>query len=568
MFLSRRREHMMKYFRLGEVLLNENLITQTQLEEALSHQQIHKTRLGQSLVDLGFVSDRDIKEALARKLNVEFIESPLYLVDEVVAKMIPEQMARKYKIVGISLKHGTYTIATTDPLNFEAIEDVGMVTGLNVKTVISFESEIEKTINRVYSTSSESIVESLDPESVANLTQKELDDISMESRVDSAPVVKLVNSIISEAYNLNASDIHIEPEEYETRIRFRIDGDLLVYNNINKNLHNLVTTRIKLIAGMNIAEKRVPQDGSFKFSSEYVSVDMRVSSIPTPFGEKLVLRLLGADKNITYDLHSLGISEETLTKINEAIKVPHGILLVTGPTGSGKTTTLYSVLENLSDEKKSVVTIEDPVERNFEGINQVQINTKAGLTFASGLRSILRQDPDIIMVGEIRDSETAEIAIRAAITGHLVLSTLHTNDALSAIPRLIDMGVEPYMVASSIKCVIAQRLVKRICPHCSKPSEPDLEANLLLNNEIEQASLGEGCVRCNQTGYLGRIAVFEVVLVNNKLQELIANRATMETLRAYVEDHHIRSLRDELVTLVNQGITSTDEAVRILYNVD
>lgn len=559
---------MMKYFRLGEILVSNGLITDEQLEEALGYQKVNKKRLGETLVELGFVSDREINETLAKKLDVEFIESPLYLVDDTVARLIPESMARKYKIVGLGLRSGSLTIATTDPLDFEAIEDVAMITGLNVKTVISFESEIEKTINRVYSTASENIAESIDEESLSRLSPKELEDAGMESRVDSAPIVKLVNSIISEAYNLNASDIHIEPEEFETRIRFRIDGDLLVYNTINKNLHNLVTTRIKLIAGMNIAEKRVPLDGSFKFKSEYVTVDMRVSSIPTPHGEKLVLRLLGADKNVTYDLHSLGLSDQTLAKINESIKVPHGIFLVTGPTGSGKTTTLYSILHGLNDEKKSIVTVEDPVERNFKGINQVQINTKAGLTFASGLRSILRQDPDIIMVGEIRDGETAEIAIRAAITGHLVLSTLHTNDALSSVHRLVDMGVEPYMVASSVKCVVAQRLVKRVCTHCSHEVEIEPEANRLLNNKMEKSFKGEGCVRCNQTGYLGRVAVFEVVQIDHKLQEMISNRASMETMKRYVSENDIRSLREELIDLVNQGMTSSDEAVRILYNID
>lgn len=558
----------MKYAPLGQVLLEDNLITQNQLNEALERQRVSKKRLGETLIELGYVTDRDIALNLAKKLGIEFIESPLYSVEESIAKQIPEQIARRYKLVGVTLRQGSIVVAMTDPLNFEAIEDVAMVTGLNVETVISFESEIEKTISKVYSTSADTLVESIDENAFTAIIEKDIAEANMESRVDSAPVVKLVNSLISEAYAMNASDIHIEPEEYETRVRFRIDGDLLVYSTFSKSLHNLVTTRIKLIAGMNIAEKRLPQDGSFKYSSEYVKVDMRVSSLPTPHGEKLVLRLLGADKTITYDLRSLGLSEATLEKIEKAIRVPHGIFLVTGPTGSGKTTTLYSILHKLNDEKKSVVTIEDPVERNFPHISQVQINTKAGLTFASGLRSILRQDPDTIMVGEIRDGETAEIAIRAAITGHLVLSTLHTNDALSAIPRLTDMGVEPYMVASSVKCVVAQRLVKRVCPHCYKEVEVDLGARLLLKEDIKTSRLGEGCVRCNHTGYLGRIAVFEIILVDQKLQEMIAKRATMDDLRDYVNKHDIRGLRNELVDLIRSGITSTEEAVRILYNID
>ncbi len=557
----------MKYFPLGQILISDGLLTQEQLDDALDRQRISKKRLGEILIEMRVVTERDIYQTLAKKLGVEFVESPLYIVDEQVARSIPEAIARKYKIVGVNLKQGSIVVATTDPLNFEAIEDVAMVTGLNVKTVISFESEIEKTISRVYSNSEDSLVESLD-ERESKLSKKEIEEANMESRVDSAPIVKLVNSIISEAYSLNASDIHIEPEESETRIRFRIDGDLLVYKVINRSLHNLVTTRIKLIAGINIAEKRIPQDGSFKYVSDYVKVDMRVSSLPTPFGEKLVLRLLGADKNITYDLHSLGLSDQTVAKIEKAIRVPHGIFLVTGPTGSGKTTTLYSILHNINDEKRSIVTVEDPVERNFSGITQVQINHKAGLTFASGLRSILRQDPDTIMVGEIRDGETAEIAIRAAITGHFVLSTLHTNDALSAVPRLIDMGVEPFMVASSLKAVVAQRLVKKICHHCAVDQEVRIEENRLLNNKVVLCAVGEGCVRCNNTGYLGRTAVFEVILVDRQLQELIAKRASMDELRSYVDTHDIRGLREELVDLVNTKQTTIEEAVRILYNVD
>lgn len=319
---------------------------------------------------------------------------------------------------------------------------------------------------------------------------------------------------------------------------------------------------------MNIAEKRIPQDGSFQFKSEFFTFDIRVSSLPTAYGEKIVLRLLGADRNIDYNLSSLGLSPYTQEIIQKAIKLPHGILLVTGPTGSGKTTTLYSMLAQLADIKKAIVTIEDPIERKFRGITQVQVNPRSGLTFASGLRSILRQDPDTIMIGEIRDGETAEIAIRAAITGHFVLSTVHTNDALSTVVRLVDMGVEPFLVASSVKCVISQRLVKKICPVCKTQHHVELSDNILLQTKLETAHKGNGCSECNQTGYQGRTAVFEIILIDNKLQGMIADRANMDDLKKYAKEKNMRMLREEVLDLINTGVTTVEEGIRILYSVD
>ena len=393
-------------------------------------------------------------------------------------------------------------------------------------------------------------------------------DAGMNERIDSAPIVKLVNSLIMEAYQQNASDIHIEPHEESTRIRFRVDGDLLLHNELGHDVHQLISTRIKIISGMNIAEKRVPQDGSFQFKSDFFNVDIRVSSLPTPFGEKIVLRLLGADRSIEYNLHGLGLSDQTIETIEKAVRLPHGIILVTGPTGSGKTTTLYSMLSRLSDPRKAIVTVEDPIERKFDAITQVQVNTRAGLTFASGLRSILRQDPDTIMVGEIRDAETAEIAIRAAITGHLVLSTLHTNDALSTVVRLVDMGVEPFLVASSVKCVIAQRLVKKLCPYCKKEHEVSSSDNLLLHTNFVKVFGPVGCSQCNNLGYSGRTAVFEIVLIDSVLERMISEGATMEGLRKYAATKNLRSLRDEVLDLVKSGKSSIEEAVRILYSVE
>lgn len=563
----------MKVLRLGQVLIEEKIISEEQLEEALSRQKILKKRLGEVVSELGFATEKDILQALAKRLKVEYLESPIFSIELEVVKLIPETLAKRYSIVPIHLKAGALTIATNDPLDFACLEDIGMVTGLEIKTILSPKDEIDRAIGRVYSKhSSDELLADINEEFSAKentgiIDKKTAEDETMAERVDSAPVVKLVSSIIYDAYQLNASDIHIEPDEKVTRVRLRVDGDLQLHKELSAELHSLIITRIKIISGMNIAEKRVPQDGGFQFHKDVV-VDMRVSSIPTPYGEKIVMRLLGADRNISYELSSLGLSTYTQEIIFKALRLPHGILLVTGPTGSGKTTTLYSMIAQLSDIKKNIVTVEDPIERKFDGITQIQVNERAGLTFANGLRSILRQDPDIIMVGEIRDNETAEIAIRAAITGHFVLSTIHTNDALSTIVRLVDMGVEPFLVASSLRCVISQRLVKKICPHCKKKVPVSFEDNLLLNTKFKTASQGMGCQKCNNTGYSGRTAVFETILIDSALEAMIANSASMDDMKAYSKDKNIRLLRDEVLDLVEKGVTTVAEAILILYTAE
>lgn len=562
----------MKAVRLGQVLVDENIITPEQLNNALERQKVVKKRLGVVISEMGYANERDILKALAKRLSVEYVDTPLFSIELDVVKLIPEILARKYNIVPMNLKAGVITIATNDPLDFTCLEDLNIITGYEIRTVVSSTTEIEKTINRVYSRrSADEIINDIKDEygvaSTIGLEQAS-DDESMAERVDSAPVVKLVNNLIFDAFQQNASDIHIEPSENMTRVRYRIDGDLQLHNEFSAEVHQLISTRIKIISGMNIAEKRVPQDGSFQFKSEFFTFDIRVSSLPTPYGEKIVLRLLGADRNIDYNLSSLGLSEYTQEIIRKALKLPHGILLVTGPTGSGKTTTLYSMLAQLSDVRKAIVTIEDPIERKFNGITQVQVNPRAGLTFANGLRSILRQDPDTIMIGEIRDGETAEIAIRAAITGHFVLSTIHTNDALSTVVRLVDMGVEPFLVASSVKCVISQRLVKKVCPNCKKEHKVDLADNMLLQTSLDVAFKGNGCTECNQTGYQGRTAVFEIILIDAKLQEMIADKANMDDLKKYASTQKMRMLREEVLDLINQGVTTVEEGIRILYTVD
>lgn len=563
----------MKAIPIGQLLVEEKVISKEQLESALIEQRTSKKRLGEVIAELGFASERDILRTLALRLGVEYVDTPLFIVELDVIRLIPEALARRYSIIPVYLRSGALTIATNDPLDFACLEDIAMITGLEIKTVLAPLPEIDRAINRVYAKkSSDDIMGNIKDEFSASylpsMEKIDQDDVNMAERVDSAPIVKLVNSLIMEAYQQNASDIHIEPEERFTRIRFRIDGDLVVHNELSHEIHQLITTRIKIISSMNIAEKRVPQDGSFQFKNDFLLVDMRVSSLPTPFGEKIVMRLLGADRSIDYNLKSLGLSEQTLTMIDKAIRLPHGILLVTGPTGSGKTTTLYSMLAKLADPRKAIVTVEDPIERKFEGITQVQVNARAGLTFASGLRSILRQDPDTIMVGEIRDAETAEIAIRAAITGHFVLSTIHTNDALSTIVRLVDMGVEPFLVASSVKCVISQRLVKKLCTHCKTEREVESSDNILLHTQYKTAFVPVGCSHCNNTGYSGRTAVFEIILIDSTLERMISDGATMEQLKNYAQSKNMRMLRDEVLDLISAGKTSIEEGIRILYTAD
>ena len=563
----------MKAIPIGQLLVDERIITSEQLNLALEEQKKTRKRIGEVIADMGFASERDILRTLAQRLSVEYVDSPLFVVELDSVRLITESLARQYNILPIYLRAGTLTIATNDPLDFACLEDVAMITGFDIRTVLSPQSEIERAINRVYSKkSSEDIIGNIKDEFSATyvpLVERESEaDIGMNERIDSAPIVKLVNSLVLEAYQQNASDIHIEPNESSTRIRFRIDGDLQHHNELSHDVHQLISTRIKIISGMNIAEKRIPQDGSFQFKNDFLNVDIRVSSLPTPFGEKLVLRLLGADRNIDYNLQSLGLSDQTIETIEKAVRLPHGIILVTGPTGSGKTTTLYSMLNRLKDPRRAIVTIEDPIEKKSDGITQVQVNARAGLTFASGLRSILRQDPDTIMVGEIRDGETAEIAIRAAITGHLVLSTLHTNDALSTVVRLVDMGVEPFLVASSVKCVIAQRLVKKLCPHCKEEQAIQSSDKLLLKTSMDKAFAPRGCSKCNNTGYTGRTAVFEIVLIDGKLERMISEKASMDDLKAYAEAKDLRTLRDEVMDLVESGKTSIEEAVRILYTAE
>ena len=541
----------MSQLSLEQLLVQEHIIRPEQLEEVIQIQKQTGQAMFYILIDHQFAKEKDVLRVLAKQLKIDYLDSLSYNTQPEAFRVFPEHLARKYRMAPIKVNEGTLTLATANPFNINAIEDIGMILGLNILTVLTTKLEIDTALERLY-------------------TKKFIERSSNDEDelLENSPIVQIVNNLIMEAYRRNASDIHVEPEANYTRVRLRIDGDLIQYTSFENEMHTLISTRIKIISGLNIAEKRIPQDGSFQFTNEYKKIDIRVSTLPTPYGENIVMRLLGADQNIEYSLQGLGLSPSTLEIIEKAIKAPHGIILVTGPTGSGKTTTLYSILAKLAISTKAIKTVEDPIERKFEGITQVQVNQKSGLTFAAGLRSILRQDPDIIMIGEIRDGETAEIAIRAAITGHLVLSTIHTNDALSSVIRLVDMGIESFKVGSSLVCAISQRLIKKLCVHCKTVHAITPSEQRLLKIEIDTVYHAQGCAKCNHTGYAGRLAAFEIVLIDHRLEELISKNASMDVLRAYAEEKKMQMLRDEVVRFVAQGQTTADEALRVLYSVD
>ncbi|CAM4230934.1 type II/IV secretion system protein [Erysipelothrix inopinata] len=550
----------MNNFNIGKMLVEEKMITKDQLNEVLSVQRKTFEPLEHILLDHGYITETDVLKFTTRKLGLEFIDDPSQKVDQELQNIVSEAFLKRHEIVPLFIKEGTLTFASADPFNFEAMENLSMMTGMNTNLVVSSSMAIESAINKLHSYGK------IDDDNLLGEIEISTEDKALIERVESAPVVKLVNSIITHAYEVNASDIHINPEETYTNVKFRIDGQLKDFMKVRRELHDPMITRIKIISSMNIAEKRIPQDGAFRIDNPKMKLDMRVATIPSGYGEKVVMRLLGSEKNIDYDLDKLDLSDSIKRQLRDIMQLPNGILLITGPTGSGKTTTLYSMLSEINAPEKSVITIEDPVEKHFEGISQVTINNKAGLTFSSGLRSILRLDPDVIMVGEIRDAETASIAIRAAITGHFVLSTLHTNDALSSVTRLIDMGVEPFLVASSVKCVIAQRLVRKNCRHCKhKVAVSESDRIALKEPSLSYQFKGEGCDRCNHTGYAGRTAVFEVVPIDATMQNLITQQEPMHKLVDYARSRNIAFLRDDVMRLVKGGDTTVEEAQKILY---
>ena len=557
----------MRNIRIGDYLVEQGLITQEQLEKVLEAQREAQgtKRFGDVIVELGFLSETKFTQALAGKLKVAYVDLSTVDIDEEAVRKVPEALALKHTVIAINIQGRRLTVATDDPINFNILEDIKVSTGMDTVPVLATKTAIKKMIGKHYSMQNvDSVLEGV---SALNPVEDEDDDGSKD-RVDSAPIVKLATTIVENSFRADATDIHIEPFKTYTRIRIRVNGDLVELMNVANQVHNSLTTRLKLISGMNIAEKRVPQDGRFTQVVDGTTLDVRVSSLPTVNGEKIVIRILSTGQIALRKITDLGMSDYNYRMFVSMIKCPHGVMLVTGPTGSGKTTTLYAALGELAKPNVNVITVEDPVEKQIDGINQVQVNTKAGMTFAAALRSILRQDPDIVMIGEMRDSETAEIGIRAAITGHLVLSTLHTNDAASTIVRLVDMGIPPYMVASSLIGVIAQRLVKVLCPKCktARMSTPDENKLMKLDHSVPIYE-ARGCPECNNTGYKGRTAIHEIIHCSAGISTLIADNASKEELEICAKKNGTKLLRENVSELVQQGVTSIDELVRVTYAV-
>lgn len=550
--------------KLGDILVAAGKITNVQLEEALKIQNQNRKRLGEILIDQGVILESDIIHTLSQQLSIETVDIDEIFIDPELARSIPKEVAKKYSLIPIYMKDGKLVVAMSDPLNLFALDDVRFITHKNVEPVISSMRSIDKAIEFYFSKqASDRAIEDLKKEYNIRIDGKI--DPNIIDDIQSAPAVRLTNSIINQAINIRASDIHIEPFENLVTVRYRVDGVLSESMKIPQNLHSAVSTRIKIMAGMNIAEKRLPQDGRIEMDIGGHSFDFRVSSLPTVFGEKIVLRILDRG-SFSFKREMLGFTEYENSLVDKIVHMPYGIILLTGPTGSGKTTTLYTMLNELNIPDKNIVTVEDPVEYMIDGVNQVQVNIKAGLTFANGLRSILRQDPDIIMIGEIRDEETAQIAVRAAITGHLVLSTLHTNDAPGSITRLIDMGLEPYLVADAVIGVIAQRLVRKICTACrSKRLCTEGEKKILNLDNFVTIYEARGCPMCNNTGYKGRTAIHEVMVIEKEHRSVIEQEGNAEQLRDVASDKGMVNLYESCKLLVLKGETTIQEMVKTVY---
>ena len=565
--------------RLGEILLKESLITQDQLDKALEFQRSNGGKLGSCLTKMGFITDDDITGVLSRQYGVPSINLKYYEIDPNVIKLIPQDTALRYQVVPLSRVGSVLTIAMTDPTNVFAMDDIKFMTGFNVEPVVASESAIGEAIARFYGGGASSheelsnLMKDLvdeDQELELAAEEQEMDAASLEKAAEEAPIIKLVNLILTDSVKRGASDIHVEPYETEMRVRFRVDGVLQTVMNPPMKLRDAITSRMKIMAKLDIAEKRLPQDGrimiKYKADGRRKELDFRVSTVPTLYGEKIVLRLLDKE-NLRLDMTKLGFEPESLKKFERNILKPYGMVLVTGPTGSGKTNTLYSSVARLNQVDTNIMTAEDPVEFQLAGINQVQMKEQIGLNFAAALRAFLRQDPNIILVGEIRDFETAEIGVKAALTGHLVLSTLHTNDAPSTISRLMNMGIEPFLVATSVNLICAQRLVRRICVNCKEELEVPEQALIdagYTPEEVKTTKIyhGKGCSTCNKGGYKGRTGLYEVMEINDELRELILVGASALELKKKAIEQGMITLRRSGLIKVALGQTTMEEVLR------
>jgi type IV pilus assembly protein PilB len=556
--------------RLGDRLIHAGLITKAQLDKGLEEQKRTGGLIGSNLIKLGFISEEDLLHFLSKQFGFPAVDVTKVEIPADLLKLVPSEVVQKHSILPVSRAGSTLVIATSDPTNYLVIDDIKFLTGYNIDVVVAEETALKEAINRYYDQSATlmdvmSDLQDFELEVVDD--EEELNIDELEKSTSEAPVVKLVNVILTEAIAKEASDIHIEPYEKQFRVRYRIDGVLHEIMNPPMRLRNAILSRMKIMSHLDIAERRLPQDGRIKLKTVTKEMDFRVSVLPTLFGEKIVLRLL--DKSaLQLDMTKLGFEAQALKDFQEAIYQPYGMVLVTGPTGSGKTTSLYSALTELNKVTQNISTAEDPVEYNLPGINQVQMHEEIGLNFAAALRAFLRQDPDIIMVGEVRDFETAEIAIKAALTGHLVLSTLHTNDAPSTIHRMLNMGVEPFLVSSSVNLILAQRLVRKICSECKETQELNPQALVEMGMSLEEAEStqghkGAGCERCSDTGYKGRIALYEVMPLGEDLKELILEGGSSGELKRAAREAGMKTLRESGLHKIREGITTAEEVMRV-----
>ncbi|WP_078545318.1 GspE/PulE family protein [Litchfieldia alkalitelluris] len=543
--------------RLGDLLVEGELISEEQLQQALAEKS-QSQKLGDVLLQRGYITEQQLIEVLEFQLGIPHVSLFRYPIDTSLTTLIPKEVAQRNLLVPLKRDGEKLFVAMADPMDFYTTEDLRLATGFQIETAIASKDDIVRTINKIYD---------LD-EGVKDFIEESSIDVQEErgsAANDDSPVVKLVNQILQNAVAQKASDIHIDPQETKVVLRYRVDGVLRTERSLPKNMQSVLTARIKIIANLNITESRVPQDGRIKVNLDFQAIDLRVSTLPTVYGEKIVMRVLDLSGALN-DLPQLGFNKVNLERFVKLIESPTGIVLITGPTGSGKSSTLYAALNRLNSEEVNIITIEDPVEYRLDGINQIQVNSNVGMTFASGLRAILRQDPNVVMIGEIRDQETANIAVRASLTGHLVLSTIHTNDSLGTISRLMDMGVEPFLVASSLSGVVAQRLVRRVCKDCAEdqvPTNRELEIFARRGIKIDKVRRGKGCGNCNMTGYKGRVAIHELLEMNDEMRRVIMDGHSLTKLREIAIKNRTIFLIDDGLIKVKQGITTTEEVLRV-----
>jgi len=557
--------------RLGDVLIDQEVLTQDQLDDALTAQREAggKKLLGEILVSLGFCTEDEIIRALAKNYGVPYAKINPKLVDASVIDTLPRDFLDKHKVLPLFKVRDVLTVAMAEPSNMFLVEEMGQISGLEVQVVAASARDIVNTLDSYVSSANVFVIDDIIEDINADdfeLIEEQVDDIAnLEETSEHSPVVKLVNYLVYDAVRQNASDIHIEPDDSVTRVRYRVDGTLFEALRPPHRMHAALVSRIKIMSQLDISERRLPQDGGIHVMMQGRPIDLRVSTLPGPHGEKVVIRIFD-NRNMLVNLEKLGFEFEMLEEFKKLIASPNGILLVTGPTGSGKSTTLYSVLNELNSAQVNISTVEDPIEFNLRGVNQFQANERIGFTFSSALRSLLRQDPDIIMVGEIRDEETARIAVQAALTGHLVITTLHTNDAAAAVTRLQNFGIEPYLVSASVISILAQRLVRRICSHCKETCSPPLHLRRMAGTRIEGIDAfyrGKGCSKCRNTGYQGRIGIYELLVMTDQVRDAVVHGASLEEMRKVVQEHGMVTLRGDGISKVRAGITTLEEIIRV-----